>query len=89
MHLVLSSRGIMAYVVGTTTITPHMKGDDPVKGVLKDIKTQKHGKPFCGYQNTFVLSVHTSFLNKKPALYLFVKKVLTLHRQSVFYALAG
>jgi hypothetical protein len=27
----------MAYVVGTTTITPHMKGDDPVKGVLKDI----------------------------------------------------
>ena len=27
----------MAYVVGTTTITPHMKGDDPVKGVLKDV----------------------------------------------------
>ena len=37
MHLVLSSRGIMAYVVGTTTITPHMKVDDPVKGVIKDI----------------------------------------------------
>ena len=32
-----SPRWIMAYVVGSTTITPHMKGNDPVKGVLKDI----------------------------------------------------
>ena len=62
----------------------------PVNSKIADVlNTQKHGKPFLDYQNTFVLSVYTSLLNKKTALYLFVKKVLSLHRQCVFYALAG
>ena len=53
----------MAYVVGTTTITPHMKGDDPVKGVLKDIKYPKTWQTILGLSK-YVCSVRIYFFIK-------------------------